>query len=465
MNHHTHGRVANQRRHLRQRLENQDLCFGQLLPQEQVQAAMDRCKLVYRQRLYTPLVTLWTFLYQVLSPDQSCRAAVARLLAFLGAGGMEGVNAQTDPYCKARQRLPENLVADLARHSGAELHRQVPTTDLLGGRPIKIADGTTVSMPDTPANQAAYPQQRSQQPGLGFPIIRLVGLICLSCGAVLDVAMAPYHGKQTGETALLRQLFGSLRVGDVLLVDACYAHYWMILLLLEHGVDVVCHHDGKHRVDFRTGRSLGRQDHVVEWHKPQRPKWMSRQRYEGLPDTLSLREVRIEIAQKGFRLRRLRLVTTLLDHQQYPKEDLAAVYRARWQAELDLRSIKQVMQMDVLRCKSPAMVRKEIWMHLLAYNLVRKLMAQAAATANISPRQVSFKGTLQTLLAFAAIGTFDTARNRPRLYQLILQAVASHRVGDRPDRVEPRAVKRRSKKLVYLMEPRAKARVRLLKRR
>jgi len=465
MNHHTHGRVANQLHHLRQQLENQGLCLGQLLPKEQVHAAMDRCQLVFRQRLYTPLVTLWIFLYQVLSPDQSCRAAVARLLAALGAGGMDGINAQTDPYCKARQRLPENLVADLARQSGAELHRQVPAVGLLGGRPIKIADGTTVSMPDTPANQTAYPQQRSQPPGLGFPIIRLVGLICLSCGAVLDVAMAPYHGKQTGETALLRQLFGSLRVGDVLLLDACYAHYWMIVLLQERGVDVVCHHDGRHQVDFRSGISLGRQDHVVEWRKPQRPEWMSRERYEVMPETLSLREARVEIAQKGFRLRWLLLLTTLLDRQQYPKEDLAAVYRARWQAELDLRSIKQVMQMDVLRCKSPAMVRKEIWMHLLAYNLVRKLMAQAAATANISPRQVSFKGTLQTLLAFAASGRFNTARHWRQLYPMILQAVASHRVGDRPDRVEPRAVKRRSKKLVYLMVPRATAIAHLLKRR
>jgi len=465
MNKHTHGRVNSQIRRVRQQmLQERDLYFGKLLPKNRVEAAIERHQVRFRDRLYTPLLTLWTFLCQVLSADHSCRAAVAQLLAFLGVGGGGCASAKTDPYCKARQRLPEKLVADLARQSGAELHRQVPPARLLGGRPIKIADGTTVSMPDTPANQKAYPQQPSQKKGLGFPIIRLVGLISLSSGAVLDVAMAPYSGKKTGETALLRQLLGGLKAGDVLLADACFANYWTIALLLKQGVDIVTHHDGKRKIDFRKGQRLGRQDHVVQWKKPLRPAWMSRRLYRSLPQTLSIRELRIDVQQRGFRTRHLVVVTSLLDAQQYSGQDLAATYRARWHAELDLRSIKQVMQMDVLRCKSPSMVRKEIWMHLLAYNLVRKLMAQAAAEANICPWDISFKGALQTMVAFAAAG-WSCPKRRSDLYAAILRAVATHRVNNRPDRVEPRAVKRRPKKLVFLNVPRSLAIARLLKGR
>ncbi len=462
MDEYTQGRLSSQVRRCRRHvLEDQDLCFTKLLPQEQVEAAVERHEVRYRQRQYTPLVTIWTFLYQVLSSDQSCRAAVARLLAFLCVGGEEPGSAKTDPYCKARERLPEKLLADLARDSGGQLQRDVPATDLLGGRPIKIADGTTVSMPDTPANQKAYPQQAAQEKGLGFPILRLVGLISLSCGAVLDIATGPYRGKRTGETALLRQVLGSLRSGDILLADAIFSNYWTIALLLEKGVDYLGRLEGMRRVDFRRGRRLGRYDHVVSWSKPHRPAWMNRTLYNRLPETLRLRETRVEVTQKGFRCRHLCLVTTLRDAQLYCRAELAMAFRCRWHAELDLRSIKHVMQMDVLRCKSPAMVRKEIWMHLLAYNLIRKLLAQAAATVGLSPRDLSFKGTLQTLVIFAVAGWSRPSR-RNELYAAVLRAVATHRVNDRPDRVEPRAVKRRPKKQVYLTEPRPLAKARLL---
>ncbi len=455
------SQVRRVQKYRQQAVGEQDLCFGKLLPPEQVEAALERHQVRYRERRYTPLVTIWTFLYQVLSSDQSCRAAVARLLAFLCVGQKEAGSAKTDPYCKARERLPEKLLADLARHSGAELQQEVPAPNLLGGRPLKIADGTTLSMPDTPANQKAYPQQRGQKLGLGFPILRLVGLMSLSCGAVLDIATGPYRGKRTGETALLRQLLDSLRTGDILLADALFSHYWTIALLLERGVDYLGRLEGRRRVDFRRGQRLGRYDHVVSWSKPHRPAWMSRQLYDRLPDTLRLRETQVEVTQKGFRCRHLRLVTTLLDAQIYSRQELATAFRCRWHAELDLRSIKTVMQMDVLRCKTPAMVRKEIWMHLLAYNLIRTLMAQAAAAAGVSPRDLSFKGTLQTLVAFAAAG-WSCPERQNELHAAILRAVATHRVHDRPDRVEPRAVKRRPKKQVYLNEPRAVAKARLL---
>jgi hypothetical protein len=462
MHKYTQGRLSRQVRRVRQHVvDDRDLCFRRLLPEAQVQAALERHQVHYRERLYTPLLTIWTFLYQVLAADQSCRAAVARLLAFLCVGGEGSGSAKTDPYCKARQRLTEELLADLTRRSGLELQRQVPTAALLGGRPIQIADGTTVSMPDTPANQKAYPQQAAQKKGLGFPILRLVGLINLSCGAVRDVAMGSYHGKQTGETALLRQLLGHLEAGDVLLGDAMFSDYWTMALVSARGVDLVSRQEGHRRVDYRRGRRLGRQDHVAAWDRPRRPSWMSKKLYESLPRTLSIREVKVEISQKGFRCRCLKLATTLLDAQVYPAQDLALAFRCRWHAELDLRSIKHVMQMDVLRCKSPAMVRKEIWMHLLAYNLIRTLMAQAAAPAGVCPRDLSFKGTLQTLVAFAAAG-WSCPQRRNELYRAVLRVVATHRVNDRPDRIEPRAVKRRPKKQVYLTEPRSLAKTRLL---
>lgn len=453
--------VSSVRKYRRQILEDQDLCMRELLPKEQIEAAIERHHISFRRRLYTPLVTIWTFLYQVLTPDQSCRAAVARLLAFLCVNGDGPASAKTDPYCKARQRLPEQLPADLARTKGGDLHRQVPATGLLNNRPIKIADGTTVSMPDTPANQKVYPQESQQKKGLGFPIMRLVGLISLSCGAVLDVAMSRYSGKQTGETSLLRELSNQLQVGDILLADAMFSNYWTIAMLLRRGVDIVCRHDGKRKLDFRKGRRLGRYDHVVDWIKPQKPWWMSHQIYACLPDSLLIRQLKVEVCQKGFRCRHLHIVTTLTDAQLYSKEELATAFRCRWHAELDLRSIKQVMQMDVLRCKSPAMVRKEIWMHLLAYNLIRTLMVRAALDAGVCPRDISFKGTLQTMLAFAAAG-WSCPNRRNELYTAVLRAVATHRVNDRPDRIDPRAVKRRPKKARLLNEPRTIARKRLL---
>ena len=461
MDKYTQGRRSSQvRRWRRQVVEDRDLCFTRLLPQEQVEAALERHQVRYRERLYTPLLTIWTFLYQVLASDQSCRAAVARLLALLCVGGEAPGSAKTDSYCKARQRLPEKLLADLARRTGLELQRQVPPTGLLGGRPIKIADGTTVSMPDTPANQKVYPQQPGQKEGLGFPLLRLVGLISLSCGAVLDVALGPYSGKRTGETALLRRLLDQLEAGDVLLADAMFSNYWTVALVWGRGVDLVSRHDGKRRVDFRQGRRQGRRDHVVVWHKPVRPSWLSPKLYRSLPEVLRVRETSVAVSQKGFRCRHVLLVTTLLEAQVYSRQELALAFRCRWHAELDWRSIKHVMQMDVLRCKSPAMVRKEIWMHLLAYNLIRKLMAQAAAATGVCPRDLSFKGTLQTLVVFAAAG-WSCPEQRNELYAAVLRAVATHRVNDRPDRVEPRAVKRRPKKHAYLTEPRSMAKARL----
>jgi hypothetical protein len=391
---------------------------------------------------------------------------VAKLLALLGARGADDrdlCDPDTGPYCKARQRLPEALLSRLARESGADLQRKYPAGELLGGRPVKVVDGTTVSMPDTPQNQAEYPQPPTQKPGLGFPLMRVVAVMSLNCAAVLDVAFGPYSGKGSGEPSLFRaMLLDTLSAGDVVLADRYFASFWLIAMMLGRGADSVMRQHQRRRPDFRTGTRLGKDDHLVVWAKPtQRPDWMDEATYLGLAAELTVREVRVRVAVKGFRVKWLVIVTTLLDASLYSKDEIARAFRCRWHAELDLRSIKRTMGMSVLRCRTPEMVRKEAWMHLLAYNLVRAVMAKAAEAAGAEPREISFAGALQTLDAFAPSLRLAGAAGLPRLWDLILRAVASHRVGNRPDRCEPRAVKRRAKPIALLTVPRTEARKRL----
>jgi hypothetical protein len=410
---------------------------------------------------YSPLVTLWTFLSQVLSPDHSCREAVAKLRAFLSRDGQAPCDPDTSPYCKARQRLPEELCAWLALDAGGTLHERVRDARLLGGRPIKLVDGSTSSMPDTAANQRVYPQPKSQKPGLGFPIVRMVGLLSLVSGAVVDLAIGPYQGKETGETALFRQLWGRLCRGDVVVGDRYFASFWDLALLAARGIDSVYRQHHLRLTKEQRIRRLGPGDFLLSIPKPQRPAWMDEKTYRSLAPALVVRELEVRVRQRGFRVQQLTLVTTLLDPTQYGADELAAVYRARWHAELDLRSIKITMQMDVLRCKKPEMVRKEIWMHLLAYNLIRTVMADAALRHNCEPRAISFKGTLQTLSAYRPLLETASSDALPNLYEELLAAVASHRVGNRPDRYEPRAIKRRPKPHDLLTVPRKEAKRRL----
>lgn len=456
------GWVSHQVRTERNKLSaSGGLPFSELLPATLVERIVSEEQVQERDCLYSTLVTLWTFLSQTLCPDHSCRQAVARLRAFLTADGQRPCAAETGPYCKARQRLSENVCARLARQVGHALHERVSDPLLLGGRPVKLVDGTTVSMPDTGANQAEYPQSRSQQPGLGFPIARAVALLSLASGAVLDLAMGRYAGKNTGETALFRQLWRSLFAGDVVVGDRYFASYWDLVLLAMCGVDGVYRQHHLRLSKRLRVRQLGPNDWLLRLPKPQRPAWLDRASYRRIPGELLVREVRFRVRVRGWRVRQLTLVTTLCDAQQYPLDELARVYHARWQAEVDLRSIKITMQMDVLRCKTPEMVRKEIWMHLLAYNLIRATMADAAEQADMKPREVSFKGALQTLTAYRSLVERADPRDLPSLYESLLSAIASHRVGNRPHRYEPRAIKRRPKEHDLLTIPRDEAKRRL----
>jgi hypothetical protein len=369
--HPTPSRRARQLGQLRQHLHQAPgLPFADLLTAEQIETALRDEAVSFRDRLFSPLVTLWAFLSQVLDPDHSCRAAVARFLAWRAARGLAPGPADTGAYCKACLRLPEGVLARLTRATGRQPQDQAPDSWRWNGRAVKVVDGTTVSMPDTAANQKEFPQSRSQKPGVGFPIARLVVLFSLAVGTALDAALGRYRGKQTGETALFHTLHAHLEPGDVLRADRYYGSYWEIALARGRGADVVCRLHQRRRADFRRGRRLGREDHIVRWAKPKRPDWMDEATYAALPATLAVREVRVRVRHPGFRTRALVVVTTLLDTEEFPRQDVAVLYRMRWLAELDLRSLKQTLQMDVLRCQSPAMVRKEVWAHLLAYDLV-----------------------------------------------------------------------------------------------
>ena len=409
---------------------------------EQVEALLPE----HRERLFPPTAVLSMFLAQALAADRSCQKAVNDMATKRVAGGLSACSVHTGAYCRARQRLPEAMVTALVRHSGRAMTSRASRWHWQG-RPVRLVDGTTLQMPDAPANQAAYPQPRTQQPGLGFPICRLSALICLSSGAILEAATGPYVGKGGGEQALLRSMLDGLHAGDILLGDAFYATYFLLCELQRRGVDGVFEQYGARRrsTDFRRGRSLGARDHVVEIAKPPKPDWMSAVAYAAAPDTLAVRELRA-----GGKT----LVTTMLCSKRIPKTELKALYRQRWHVELDLRNLKVTLGMDMLTCKTPRMVRKEIWVYLLAYNLIRRTMLRAALQAQVVPRQLSFKHSLQLCLVWQQYA-LDTA---VEVHPALLILIAGKRVGNRPRRMEPRAIKRRPKSFPLLNQPRSIAR-------
>jgi len=395
----------------------------------------------HRERLYPPTVSVSMFIGQALHADRSCQNAVNGWAMQRAGEGLSVHSVRTGAYCRARQRLPLQMISALTRHSGRVLSTQAPGRWHWRGRVVKLVDGTCLPMPDTPANQACYPQPRTQAAGVGFPLLRLVGLICLSSGALLEAAVGAYAGKGQGELSLLRSLLGALSAGDVLLGDALYCDYFLIAALQAAGVEVLFERHAARRTDFRRGESLGQGDYRVRWRRPQRPEWMTAEQYAAMPEHLTVRELKCEGRV---------LVTTLLEPRKASRGELAKLYERRWNVELDLRNIKTTLGLQTLSCKTPAMVQKELWVYLLAYNLIRLLMAQAAQEAGIPPRQLSFKHTVQLWLQWMPR---IHAAHRDVLFRLIAQL----RVGNRPGRMEPRARKRRPKHYPWLKVPRAMA--------
>ena len=440
---------AQQQSRVRRRADRSDaFAFFNLLTSPELLDRVESLLPAHRERLFPPTETLSMFLSQALSADRSCQRAVNEAAVQRLIGGLPRVSTHTGAYCRARMRLPETMPATLVRHTGRMMSDLLPASWRWRGHPVRLVDGTTLVMPDTPENQAVYPQPRSQEPGLGFPLCRLVGLMCLGSGAVLDAEIGGYRGKGNDEQTLLRSMLDTLESGDILLGDAYYATYFLLCRLREQGVDAVFEQHGsrQRRTDFRRGRRLGARDHLIELRKSKlKPDWMTPTQYAQAPETLTVRELRT-----GGKI----LVTTLLCPRETPKVALKALYRERWHVELDLRHIKTTLGMERLSCKPPAMAQKEIGVYLLAYNLIRLMMAQAATLAECLPRALSFKHTLQLWIAWDHHGP---GRDDEKLYGLFV-LIAEQRVGNRPGRLEPRAVKRRPKPFPLLTQPRELAR-------
>lgn len=450
-------------------LQQSGLPFADVLNADTIQQAFDDEDASFGDEddaVFTPALTLWAFLSQVLHKDEqrSCRAAVARVITLLVASGLEACSEDTGAYCRARAKLSETVLERLTTDVAKGCETELPRKWLWRGRHVQLVDGTTASMPDTDENQEAYPQQTAQKPGLGFPIVRLVVLLSLSTAMVSGMALGPYSGKETGETALFRELLNALNKGDILLADRYYCSYFMIALLREAGIDVVVRLHQLREANFRRGRRLGKGDHVVAWPRPAKPDWMDEDTYARMPESIEVREVKVRVEQKGFRVESLVVVTSLLDASQYTRDDIAELYHQRWLVELDIRAIKVSVGMDVLRCKSPEMVRKEIWTCLLAYNLIRRTMLQAAAAkgSELSPRQISFSAAMQKIAVCWMVCLSMSEERYDELIAVHLEGLLKHRVGHRPDRIEPRAIKRRPKPHKLLTKPRDQARAELL---
>lgn len=400
----------------------------------------------HRERCFPPTETLSMFLAQAMNADRSCQNIVNETALTRALYGMRPCSSNTGSDCKARQRLPVSMVSELARHTGQCMAEAAPNAWRWKERPVRLIDGTTVELPDTEENQQAYPQNAK---GTGCPISRLMGIICLASGGLLNAAIGPIAGKGSGEQTLLRSMLDTFTAGDIVLGDAYYSTYFLLAALVERQVDAVFEQYGarQRNVDFRTGEKLGKKDHLVVYEKPNiKPSWMSQEDYDAAPDTLTVRELEV-----GHKI----LVTTLLSPKAAPKKALKELYQQRWHVELDLRNIKTTLGMEILSCKTPDMIEKESWIYLLAHNLIRLTMAEAAIFSDVLPRQLSFKHSLQLWRSWRQqVGNLNDHESLSILLQLIVKKT----VGDRPGRVEPRAIKRWRKSFPLLTKTRAEMR-------
>ena len=412
----------------------------------------------------TPIMT-WSFLGQVLrdGKDASCQAAVARIVVHQQESGGAIPTSDTGDYCRARAKLSEHALHDLTTEVAREVEQKADPNWLWKFRHAKLVDGFTFTMPDTPANQAEYPQPSSQRAGVGFPIARACGIVSLATACLIDLALGKYTGKETGETALLRTLLGSFAAGEIMVADRYYCSFLMIALFYSRKVDCCVRIHQRRHVDFRRGRRLGKDDHVISWTKPARPEWMDEATYAALPDKLELREIRFQVVEPGRRTQMLTIVTTLTDEKTYTKADIAALYGFRWNSELDIRSIKQSLNLVHVRCKSPEMVRRELWTTILSYNLIRTTAAAAALLHDKQPRQISFTSTCQYVLAAWPLFSSGlvTLQDMEIRCRTLLHQIASCEVANRPGRIEPRVLKRRRHRYKLMQEPRSVLRARL----
>lgn len=407
-----------------------------------------------RRRHYPADLTFWAFLSQVMSPGSPCRETVRKVQAWYASRHRPIPDSGTSAYCQARARLPEETLQSIYQHTATELQRRTPSDQLWCNREVKVVDGTGVSMPDTPENQRVWPQSGNQRRGCGFPVAKLVGCFSLASGALLGWVEGTLR---IHESRLFQKLFSLFCEGDIVLVDRGFCSFGAIADLLARGVDSVMRQHQARPIDWRKGKRLGKKDRLVTWEKPrQKPKGLTKRQWSKLPRTLTLRLLHIQVTVPGFRPESIVVVTTLTDPVAYPAEQLAELYLRRWSVELFFRDIKITLGLDVLRCQTPAMVRKEIIFHAIVYNLIRALMQQAACLYRVDLSRISFKGTVDTLRqwsdTFSAIHT--KPREQSRLFNLLLMIIADDLVPYRPHRSEPRVRKRRPKNYRLMTRPR-----------
>ena len=422
--------------------------FFNLLTSNELLETVEELLPEHRERLYPPTETLSMFLAQAMNSDRSCQNIVNQAAVQRLAGGLSACSTFTGAYCRARQRLPLEMIVNLAQCVGGLVDEQTPREWRWQGRRVRVVDGTTVTMPDTPANQAAYPQQRGQQVGLAIPICRVVGITCLSTGALQNAAIGRFNGKGGDEQTLLRSIQDTFETGDLVMGDAFFATCFFIAAMQARGVDILMEQNGsgKRTTGFGLGQKPGPRDHLIVMEKLKvKPDWMSDEYYKPAPASLTVRELKA-----GNKV----LVTTLCSPKTAHRDELKSLYKSRWNIELNICNIKNTLGMNILNCKTPEMAIKEIWIYLLAYHLIRLLMAQAAMITDILPREISFKHSLQVCLLW---GQQATALSDERSHHLCL-LIARRRVGNRSGRVEPRAVKRRPKAYPLLVKPGQEAR-------
>lgn len=451
-------------------LARRGLPFAEILSAERIERIFARHGCLFgRHGVYTTAIMVWSFLSQVLrdGKEASCQSAVARVVSYCEQAGFASPTPDTGDYCRARAKLSEAALHELSCEVAEELEQAADESWLWKGKHhAKLIDGFTLTMPDTPQNQARYPQQKAQKPGVGLPIARAVAIVSLATACVMDLAMGPYKGKQTGESALLRSMLGSLAAGDIAVMDRYYCSFMMIALLLSQGTQTCARKHHLRHSDFRRGKRLGKYDHIIVWTRPQRPTWMDEETYSQIPETLLLREIRYHIVEPGRRTQTIDIITTLVDADEYTKEDIAELYGFRWNSELDIRSIKASLNLGHVRCKSPEMVHREVWTTILGYNLIRTTAASAALLHGKQPRQISFTSTCQYVLAswMQMSGGLIAESLLEGYLLLMLKQISACKVGNRPGRLEPRVLKRRRHGYKLMQKPRNQLRRELRKR-
>ena len=429
------------------------LPFGRLLSREYVLSVLESEGHAYRSRVFCPLVTLWGMLSQSLSQDKSLNEVVSRILAHRVSSGLPACSASSASYSEARGRFPLSAMIRMARKIGSRVHDAANNEWHWNGRRVYIADGTGLSMPDTPENRAAYPPAASNKPEIAFPMMRAVALMSMSTGAVIDLATGQMRGKGSGESSLLRELLDNMSRGDVFVADRYYPSFWLIADLQDRGIDMVSVSHGGRHVDFSKGEQLGPQDHIVEWRRPPRShvKTIDDAAYNALPARIRVREFIIDVDGRNGRKEKAVVISTMTD-PTIPQKELSDLYSARWQVELGIRDLKHSMHMDVLRSKTPDMVQKELWAGILAYNLLRGTMSESAKRSGVTPRQLSVKSAMQAVESFTP--AMMAVADNDALYDAFLTTVSARRVGNRPGRQEPRLKKRRPCWTPMLMKPR-----------